>query len=737
MTDQPTTSPDGHNAKTLAAPPLDAELGSTPKRHRFLLPLRPTIIAVFMVMTVPVLFVIVQLNFSASEAAVRAQTATLVERFRTDAIEDIVNKFDALRSLIEPAAELGRQEPSFYEDDRALAYLLQILTHSETVLNVYVGLEDGSFRQARRLHDKTVAIHGALPPDEAVFAYRILEPTPGAPTLDRYIFLTAKGEPVGEVAAVSGYDPRVRPWYQEAVAANGTTVTDPELFWAFGLIGFTVAAPYDADGRLRGVVAVDVTLDNFSNYLAQNPISAGSLSYLLDERGHILAASDRITRYGSNNDGVELVHVSDVTNRVVARAYNERPLAGSAEHGEGVYRFVDRDGRALIVGLSQFGESFGKPWQMFVLTPVADFTADFDANAERLHLLGLLAIVVQLIVVAVTASLISAPLKRLAQKVERIQALSPSDTPRVRSSVREIAFLSNAIETLDVAVQTFARFVPVSLVRQLLQSEQRLDLGGHSRFLTIFFSDVEGFSTIAERIASRSLMVRISTILGLVSRSVHNEHGTIDKFIGDGVMAFWGAPAELEDHAFHACVAALRIHKALNAHNQHWREEDEPEMRLRIGIHSDAVLVGNVGTEERMSYTVLGDGVNLAARLEALNKAYGTATLISHDTFREAGDRLCVRPVDEVVVKGRRARVTVYELLGAYGVDADLAPTAEVEAMARFTRAAFDALIANDLQSARTQFAQILEAHPDDRVAQTQLQRLNEVTAPETLRVSA
>ena len=208
-----------------------------------------------------------------------------------------------------------------------------------------------------------------------------------------------------------------------------------------------------------------------------------------------------------------------------------------------------------------------------------------------------------------------------------------------------------------MAVKAFACFVPVDLVRQLLQSEQKLELGGQSRYLTIFFSDVEGFSTIAENMPSRDLLARMSTLFELVSKAVHEESGTIDKFVGDGVMAFWGAPGLLDDHAWHACVAALRIQRVLDDLNGQWQRAGAQQMRVRIGIHSDAVLVGNVGSQERMSYTVIGDGVNIAARLEGINKTYGTLTCISHDTFREAGDRLCVRPIDEVAVKGRRARI--------------------------------------------------------------------------------
>ena len=485
-------------------------------------------------------------------------------------------------------------------------------------------------------------------------------------------------------------------------------------------MGFTVAAPYEVDGTLRGVVAADITLDSISAYLARHSISPGSLSYLLDSQGRVLAASDGATTYGSDHDVVELPHVTAVDNELIALAYSGRPR----DDPDGVSQF-SHDDQDYIVGLSGFDEAFGKRWQLFVVTPLADFTEAFSRNNRHMLLLGLAAIIVQLGVIYLLASLIASPLQKLARRVERIQALERTDLPPVRSSVREVAVLSRAIETLDGAVQAFARFVPVGLVRQLLQSEQKLDLGGQSRFLTIFFSDVEGFSTIAERIASRDLLARISTLLEIVSKAVHEEHGTIDKFVGDGVMAFWGAPALLDDHAWHACVAALRIQRALGELNEQWRDAGSPEMRLRIGIHSDAVLVGNVGSQERMSYTVLGDGVNIAARLEGMNKTCGTLTCISHDTFREAGDRLCVRPIDEVAVKGRRSRITIYELLGAYGAGAELEPSPEATELARSTRGAFDAFVSGDHVTALARYREVLAAHPTDAVAALHVQRLN------------
>ncbi len=134
-------------------------------------------------------------------------------------------------------------------------------------------------------------------------------------------------------------------------------------------------------------------------------------------------------------------------------------------------------------------------------------------------------------------------------------------------------------------------------------------------------------------------------------------------------MAFWGAPGLLDDHAWRSCVAAMRIQRGMDALNERWQAEGLKPLKIRMGIHSDAVLVGNIGSKERMSYTVMGDGVNIAARLEGTNKEFHTRILISHSVFKEAGERLCVRPVDDVTVKGRRSKVPIYELMGVYGAD--------------------------------------------------------------------
>jgi adenylate cyclase len=338
------------------------------------------------------------------------------------------------------------------------------------------------------------------------------------------------------------------------------------------------------------------------------------------------------------------------------------------------------------------------------------------------------------LIIYVLSAVISAPLERLAVSVRRIQSLdrreeaaaggAPPPGPPLDSPIHEIAVLSRAVATLDAFVTSFAAYVPVGLVKQLMDSNRKQELGGSSRFLTVFFSDVEGFSTLSEEVPSRELMLRVSAYLQVVIRAVDGESGTIDKFIGDGVMAFWGAPALLDDHAWRACVAALRVQREMDALNARWAAQGLRPLNVRIGLHSDAVLVGNIGSPSRMSYTVLGDGVNIAARLEGVNKDYGTRICISHGVFKEAGERLCVRPIGEVAVRGRRARIPAYELLGARGAGPELEPSPEALRLGRMTRLAYEALVAGEDGLALARYREVLAEFPGDRLSREMVRGL-------------
>ena len=682
--------------------------------------LRPSILTLFVLLTVPVFFAIVAVNYVSNEEIARDNADELVGRFRVEAIENIQHLFDPIKSLVRSAAALGSEQPDFFEDNRSLKYLFSILQHSDRIISMYVGLNDGSFRQARQI-DPAVEIQGKLPPVGTRWADRWITPRRGAAPVDHYLFLDKDRKELGSSEQTTSYDPRARLWYVTAQQTRDLSVSDVDVFATLGLVGFTVGAPFYADGVLRGVAAADITLDGMSNYLAERKISPGTQSYILDHQGRVIANSERTKTYTSHNGRVELQHITSLGDDLPAIAFSFRP-----RDAERTFTFVHKD-KHYVASLTTLPPEFGKRWQLFVVTPLADFTNAFDTQNKRLALFGMIAILLQICIIYFLSSVISAPLERLALKVTKIQNLESDNLPSVRSPIREVSVLSRAIDTLDSAVKSFAAFVPVGLVRQLLDSDQKLVLGGHSRFLTIFFSDLEGFSTMSEEVPSQELLARVSAYLGVVTHAVNAEHGTIDKFIGDGVMAFWGAPALLEDHAQRSCFAALRIREGMKELNAGWEAAGAKPLKVRIGIHSDAVLVGNIGSKERMSYTVMGDGVNIAARLEGINKEYGTRICISHSVFKEAGERLCVRPVDDVTVKGRRSKVPIYELVGAYGIGPEFEPDEATVRLCKLTRAAYNALVAEDYALALSRYQDIATEYSDDPVARTMVTRLGAI----------
>jgi len=681
--------------------------------------LKPSILTSFLLLTLPVFATIIAVTYISNERIAREDARELVERFRVDGLENVQGIFDAIKSLVRASATLGDQQPDFYDSNRSIKYFYSVLLHNEKMVSVYAGMADGGFRQARRI-DPNVEIDGKLPPKGTKVAYRWIEVHEGEGSVDRYVFLGADGEALGAAQQLTAYDPRTRGWYRNTVAAGTTYITDPDVFSALGLIGFTVAAPFSADDEVKGVFAIDFTLDGLSSYLAERKISRGTVSYLLDHQGRVIAASDLSKTYTSKNGRVELTHISSLENELPAIAFGARPRQAAADR---LYSF-SHDGKEYFASLSTMPAGFGKEWQFFIITPVADFTGEFQQNNIRLLIFGLAATLVQIVIIYFMSSVISAPLEKLADNVGEIEKWGPDSPPSVTSQVQEIALLSRAVDRLDSTVKSFGAFVPVGLVKELLASDQKLKLGGHSRFLTIFFSDIEAFSTLSEEIPTQELLLRVSAHLEVLTKAVNEEHGTIDKFVGDGVMAFWGAPTSLEDHALRACVAALRIQQGMDELNGRWIAEGLRPLNVRIGIHSDAVLVGNVGSKERMSYTVMGDGVNVAARLEGINKEFGTRICISHSTFREAGERLCVRPIDEVTVKGRRSSLTIYEVLGAFGAGIGLEPTPDKVRLAELTRTAYAALVRDDKSAALDLYRKALAEFPDDGVCRALAGRL-------------
>lgn len=211
-----------------------------------------------------------------------------------------------------------------------------------------------------------------------------------------------------------------------------------------------------------------------------------------------------------------------------------------------------------------------------------------------------------------------------------------------------------------------ASVIPPSVAHEIARDPGRVRMGGERRVISVLFTDLKGFTTFSESVDPETLSHVITEYLDRMTAVIFKYGGTVDKFIGDAVMAFWNAPLDDPDHARHACLAALEMQAELRLLGDRWTARGLPRQQMRIGINTGAASVGNMGTSQRFAYTALGDTVNLGARLEPLNNEYGTWVCISQATLDAAGGReqLLVRFLDQVAVKGKREPVPVFELLG-------------------------------------------------------------------------
>ncbi len=207
----------------------------------------------------------------------------------------------------------------------------------------------------------------------------------------------------------------------------------------------------------------------------------------------------------------------------------------------------------------------------------------------------------------------------------------------------------------------FKQYLSPAVIEELIRYPERLKLGGERRVLSIFFSDLEGFTGISEGLEPEELTTLLNGYLSAMTDIIHEEGGTVDKYEGDAIIAFWNAPLLQSDHAGRCVRAALRCQEKLAEMRPAFRERIGKDLRMRIGINSGAAVVGNMGSHTRFDYTMLGDAVNLAARLEGINKQFGTYTILSQATLDLLAGTVPVRELSRVSVVGRRESVTIYE----------------------------------------------------------------------------
>ncbi len=268
----------------------------------------------------------------------------------------------------------------------------------------------------------------------------------------------------------------------------------------------------------------------------------------------------------------------------------------------------------------------------------------------------------------------------------------------------------------------FSHYVSSSVVDDLLKNPEKVKLGGEKKFCSVLFSDVVGFTTISEQLDPESLVNILNEYLTEMTRIIFNNQGLLDKYEGDAIMAVYGAPVEMKEHAELCCASAIQMQKKLAEMRKNWKKFNKPELRARVGINSGEMVVGNMGSETRFDYTVMGDSVNLAARLEGANKLYDTEIMIGENTYELVKDQFIARPLDLLRVKGKKRPVKVFELIA----DREENLPTDLKEMLVHYKKGFENYLLGNWRWAINHFRQAIQVKQDDGPSRIYLLRCQE-----------
>ncbi len=458
------------------------------------------------------------------------------------------------------------------------------------------------------------------------------------------------------------YDPRWRPWYRRSMEEQDTIWTDAYYFSSSGRFavsgkkGVTVASPVlSSKWELLGIVGIDLTMADLNDFMLNLKMTPNGRIVLFSESGQVLASNYPQEAAESTIKSIEAFDDEAFSHSY--SLYNKQ--TDSNNNG---FKFT-YENKKYLASFSQLPEGITPSWTIGILVPEDDFIGELRKNILSTSLIAVGILIIVLIFSIFISRLITNPINQLTKEADKIKQLDLDGQITLTSLFKEIDNMTRAFANMKSGLRSFKKFVPGDIVGYLIKSGQEAALGGSHKQLTIFFSDLKDFTEISEQLNPDELVEHMGQYLESFSNIISNSNGTVDKYIGDAVMAFWNAPSNVEDHAVQACAAALECQKKLFAQRKQWRELEKPPLFARIGIHTGDVIVGNMGSESRLNYTIIGDAVNLASRLESLAKTYGVKILVSDATRELAHDIFLFRKMDRVVVKGKSVPVTIYELI--------------------------------------------------------------------------
>ncbi|MCP3852275.1 MAG: hypothetical protein GY694_18865 [Gammaproteobacteria bacterium] len=535
--------------------------------------------------------------------------------------------------------------PNIIDDHEQLwPYMWEQMAVLPQVQSIFIADTFGNYVQVRR---------------EPELATRYIHNTPDEVT-EKWFYRDKDYNVVGKKTKTTSFDPRNRPWYKNTNTKQQVYWTDVYLFTTAQTPGISATFPVlNAEGKKMAVVGINSPLHSLSDFLSEQKISDNGIAFITNARHEVIAFPDStlLTTILPKSGLRRMALIYELPQKWIRDAYDHYRLSNENQ-------FISKtNGQRYIAKVVPFPKSFPTKWQVFVIIPEKDVLGSVnDALFQTLLVFGGI-FLFSLIIVYFFSLRITRPMKQLTLETRKIKNFDLDDVVKVSTNIKEIDLMSQSILSTTVGLQSFRKYVPADLVKQLIELGEEAHVGGKEAELTLLFTDITDFTTIAESMYPEDLMQHLSQYFDELSHIIMIEKGTIDKYIGDAIMAFWGAPLIQDNTANAACTAAILCLKRNQILNEGWAQQHKPLLKTRFGLHTGRTIIGNVGSSERINYSALGDSVNLAARLEGINKLYDTHIIISETTFFQVEQNFFCRLLDVVAVKGKTKGIKIYELV--------------------------------------------------------------------------
>lgn len=434
-----------------------------------------------------------------------------------------------------------------------------------------------------------------------------------------------------------------QPWFSIPVQAAKpqwspvySWVDPPQLAISHGI-------PVYRNNKLHALFSVDVSLQKISQFLRQFALGMTGGVYIVDQDMTMVASSTLHALYRRNQGAVRRIEAIDYGDVVFANVAQQLTEHERAElFGNKFSQRMQIDTERYGVLSEPFFTADGLNWLVITVVPESELMAGVYKGLVWALLAGVVLVVVSLWVAGVFANRWTRPLIRLANKVSELQWLNLNQDFHVDTDISELRELSEALSHMQIGLQSFAKYVPRDLVRQILQQGTVAQLGGEKRQVSVMFADIQGYSSAVEKAEAEQILNLLNQYFSAMQEVIGMYGGTLIEQLGDGLLVVFGAPHVLQQHALNATRCALAMQDALVELNQQWREtgmdniwgKTSPDgLTMRIGVHSGDVIAGNIGGAEHIKYGVVGDVVNVAARLEGMNKSFSSSIAISSQVY--------------------------------------------------------------------------------------------------------